>query len=549
MRNQILKGFKCKVIRSNWLLYCGAFSHEKHIRIPEIEITQAVSAAECENMVNTNNFISHYGTTHGVAMNEETVFSVNEMGMTHTESNGKIWCQGQQMKIDDTVINDVLMMSQYRVVLEKEEYLITSTQAQTLHKVEATFDHVKLPRACTAEASGCVTNDWTYIWNPLPIACKLMKIREGNFLEENGHLVDHELKLIFKVTGENGGLPGCPPGKLYYTEQRGVTLTKGSDYKWIDRQLDFTIYSDQKDDYITFMMEKMTGKLENTIDQKLCNSKYAWDEDKIIQMNEDRFAKRKGDILYTFRCPEKKGKIAPMKNACMNKIPLETGNYVDPVSRIATAHASQQDCNTHFPLTVKSEDGWVTISDTVQPAVAPQEIKMLNENFKHEEMSVGGIYRPDALSQFENIIEYGSFHEAVIETLGYGICRKENGPCTPIGHETIWGNAPVYNLQKLTEEIQSEFNLFSSFDTWITKNGGYLALIVIAGWTIQLLIAAGMVIMTALKDGLAAAMAAIYAVCCFLPHQVNKVRRQAARKRASAPPEELLPMYPTVKPL
>ena len=60
-------------------------------------------------------------------------------------------------------------------------------------------------------------------------------------------------------------------------------------------------------------------------------------------------------------------------------------------------------------------------------------------------------------------------------------------------------------------------------------------------WTIQLLIAAGMVIMTALKDGLAAAMAAIYAVCCFLPHQVNKVRRQAARKRASAPPEELLP--------
>ena len=76
------------------------------------------------------------------------------MGMTHTESNGKIWCQGQQMKIDDTVINDVLMMSQYRVVLEKEEYLITSTQAQALHKVEATFEYVKLPRACTAEASG-----------------------------------------------------------------------------------------------------------------------------------------------------------------------------------------------------------------------------------------------------------------------------------------------------------------------------------------------------------------------------------------------------------
>ena len=68
----------------------------------------------------------------------------------------KLWCQVQQMKIYDTVNIDVLMMSQYRVVLEKEEYLITSTQAQTLHKVEATFDHVKLPRTYTAEASGCL---------------------------------------------------------------------------------------------------------------------------------------------------------------------------------------------------------------------------------------------------------------------------------------------------------------------------------------------------------------------------------------------------------
>ena len=57
------------------------------------------------------------------------------------------------MELDDTVINDVLMMSQYQFVFEKEEYLVTSTQAQTLHKMEATFDHVKFPRACSAEAS------------------------------------------------------------------------------------------------------------------------------------------------------------------------------------------------------------------------------------------------------------------------------------------------------------------------------------------------------------------------------------------------------------
>ena len=98
MRNQVLTGYKCKVLRSQWLLMCGAFSHERMIQVPEIEIVQATSANQCENMVNTNTFLSSYGTNHGVAMNTETVFRVNELGMTHTESSGKIWCQADMRK-------------------------------------------------------------------------------------------------------------------------------------------------------------------------------------------------------------------------------------------------------------------------------------------------------------------------------------------------------------------------------------------------------------------------------------------------------------------
>ena len=69
MRNQILKGHKCQVKRSQWTLYCGAFSHERFIKVPEIEIVQALSATECENLVNTNTFISHYGSTHAWCSN------------------------------------------------------------------------------------------------------------------------------------------------------------------------------------------------------------------------------------------------------------------------------------------------------------------------------------------------------------------------------------------------------------------------------------------------------------------------------------------------
>ena len=51
MRNQILKGHKCRITHSQWTLYCGAFSHEKFIRSPEIEIVQPLSADSCENQI------------------------------------------------------------------------------------------------------------------------------------------------------------------------------------------------------------------------------------------------------------------------------------------------------------------------------------------------------------------------------------------------------------------------------------------------------------------------------------------------------------------
>ena len=546
MRNVIIKGYKCRVKRSQWMLYCGAFSHEKHIKIPEIEITQAVSQSDCENMVNTNTFISHYGTTHGIEMNKETILSVNELGVTHTETSGKVWCKGQEIKIGNTVVADVLVMSQYRITLEKEEYLTASTDGQTLHQVEATYDHVKLPKACTAAAGGCVTNDWTYIWNPAPMKCRLMKVQEGTFEQENGLLVDHKLKLVFKMTGENAGLQGCPPGKLIYTEQRGMVLSKNRDYPWIDRQMDMATWSDQKDDYIVYKLEQAAGELRSNMNKELCNNKYAAlpEFTGIIPMKNERFGKRRGDILFTFGCPMKIGKIIPMEDTCMTKIPLEGKLFMDPVSRIASRHASKVDCSTHFPLTILSEDGWVTIADTIQPAIAPKEINLLSNQVDHESMKSGGIYRPEALAQFEDILEYGSFHDAIIETLGYGICRKEGGPCAPITR-TGTMSAPVYDIGRLAEQIEQELSIFRSIDEWITKNGGYLALIVIIGWTIQLLIAGGMVMMTVLKDGMAAGIAAIYAVLCFLPNQVDKVRRQAARRRTATAPlqEEMTPMY------
>ena len=43
------------------------------------------------------------------------------------------------------------------------------------------------------------------------------------------------------------------------------------DYKWIDRNVDIISYSDNKDDYIMYMMEKRAGNLRNELNKKLCS--------------------------------------------------------------------------------------------------------------------------------------------------------------------------------------------------------------------------------------------------------------------------------------
>ena len=326
-------------------------------------------------------------------------------------------------------------------------------------------------------------------------------------------------------------------------------LTETDGYEWIDRQLDLLTWSDQKDDYIIWLQEKATGRIKDDLDVKMCSTKYGNLPDDMIQIEGNHFAKRRGDLLYTFECPQKLGMVRPMEDICTTKVPLENGLYMDSVTKIATKHTAVIDCNSHYPLTILSMDGWISITSTgIHAAVAPEEIKMEHHVIKHESMKTGGIYQREIVEQWENIVEYGAFHSAVQETLSYGICRKSGGPCK-MAEASAKTRAPIYDLDKIKELVQEELQPWEKFDEWIKTYGSYLALLNIMLMMIQLLIAFGMIATTMLNDGLDAGIAAVYAVMCFLPHQVESIRRRAARARTvpTAPDDSAERQY--LKPL
>ena len=100
--------------------------------------------------------------------------------------------------------------------------------------IEAKFDHVILPKTCSRTNGGCSTSQWTYVWNNPRDRCPLRKIQEGEFQLQNSYLIDHQQKLLFQTRDESPTQEGCPPGKLFHTQQKGIILLKQKDYPWLD---------------------------------------------------------------------------------------------------------------------------------------------------------------------------------------------------------------------------------------------------------------------------------------------------------------------------
>ena len=149
-----MKGWNCDIIRSTFILHCGMFSHQDLVQMPDIEIRQAVPLQQCQTMINTGYLITKEGSTHEVKIGEETIFHVSERGILHEENN-KIWCEGQELKINNNIISGVLKMVQYRVTIQKDSYIIDK------ERVEALSDHRTLPKECTPSIGGCISGKKT----------------------------------------------------------------------------------------------------------------------------------------------------------------------------------------------------------------------------------------------------------------------------------------------------------------------------------------------------------------------------------------------------
>ena len=105
-----------------------------------------------------------------------------------------------------------------------------------------------------------------------------------------------------------------------------------------------------------------------------------------------------------------------------------------------------------------------------------------------------------------------------------GVCQTENGPCSGKMSASVTG----YSLDKLSS-ITDKLDPLSPLTKWVTKNAGYLSLVVLViygGQVFYSLVIMGITYSTA---GVEAGLSTLYIFLCPGAHQMMRARTRALR--------------------
>ena len=521
------EGYSCSIRKTTFKLYCGAYSHVKLAEVPRIDVPQEMPAAFCQVLVTTQGFNVPGGTLKSIKMNTENLIWADEVGLIKDQDGG-VRCQGQQHRINGEIVEDILVLTQYRITVREEKFLIKGTQ------IESETAHLALP--CQAHMEGCVTAEATFIWNRPEEKCMLQEVQAIRAAKVDGWLIDRERKILLNMTGSITPPAECPMTVLHSTEYEDIYLAESGTFSPLEAtNLRMDLEMASRDNFLAYMLENSLNGLDEQLTTALCEVKRTKQDDNPFHLQGELYGMIRGEILYRFKCVSATALLREEAN-CFDHVPLKTvpPGYMHPSTKIFTTVAAMVECNTHFPLKVKAKEAWVTIGPKIKPEAAPQAYQEFQKIREHINMAgAGGIYTTTEQVAWETLINYPAYHKALLTGLSVGACSGSTGDCTK------GSGIQSYDFDQLMPNLDPEqFSIVAQVKRWVHEYGDWMALLVLIIWMIQLLLTLATLVITWIKDGPAVVIAVIYTMFCTGKMRRDKVVRRR-RRRTQGDVEEI----------
>jgi len=390
-------------------------------------------------------------------------------------SEEAITCTGQQLRINNLVISDILEISEFHVLITQVNLLIKD------EKVEVDSDHLALP--CKTNEEACLTGTGTYIWSQEPTSCQLERVREFQPVRSGSVFLDHQAKIVLNAT-DRVYLPACRNQEILATNLDGVFLIKNiGNMQWLHplnpRNFRIDIELTNIQSYLKYSAELNDQQTRLEWTNNICQQRYFTDSDNPIHLHGNTYGLTRGQTLYVFECVDKTDVIAEA-DKCFRDIPLQTNppSWVDPRTLLKKTFSPTIPCDAKFPLKIRTTDKWITLNPHISLAAPPlpgtPEMSPIAP--PHGEITTHGFYTSSEQLAWEALLTFPQYHQATLQDLALGSCISSDN--CGISPTSLTGTVPNYDLSKLLPEPTS-WNPLSFISDWVLQHGAWLAFLVI----------------------------------------------------------------------
>ena len=448
-------------------------------------------------------------------------------------------CKGQQGRIGAKVIEDVMELDQYTVTVLKEKFKASPGKFVVMHT------HQELD--CNPNGNGCNSGTHAYTWLLPRHLCPYERIKTISLVQESGFWIDYTAKLLFKSVGGSTASPkNCPSGAMMRaTHHHKLFLTDVSP-AWpglLGPKIDISLTVKLAAEYLSYQFSNSQSQSLASIDQMVCDkTKDLVVSDDLFHFHNSTYARVKGDIMYLFQYPSKKGNIISSET-CITDLKLASGDgYFDPISRTWKAGTSTRSCQTNFPTSFRTDGGiWVSAEPHVKaiPASDYRPLMEVQRGSAAPELfaSGTGLYTEEEMDSWKRSLIEAGFAKDISATLNYGLCQGD----TACQSEHLYNDGTKFTLNNLIPKVVNEFDIWSKFKHWLEEQAAIFSLIVLTIEGIKILPYTVSFFHNLYREGIWAAMYCLFS--CLFPawpsRRKNSSENPGFQPVPAAPPGDL----------
>ena len=450
-KTQRLKGYRCELLDSRNVQYCGTYDHQTNYhRYAYADLPKPPTAEQCRKMVREGYMVLPDGTRLDVDKGQQTMGFYEEVGHTSDSgnaigSNNQVSCVGGDWRIGGKILNRMIVDHNVKVTLVEEEFLWDGTN------LVAVSDNTKLP--CVSSEKVCHSPTATYMWEyqatycPLAVSKTVTGIvatddREREvFMSTDGNLVrvilDHQEVIC---------------GQMVYATNYPELYFVAKDYNAHFRQLtdplsvSMTTFVMNRDDYL---YNHLLGEINQELNAVLKHNcevhrRESREEYYVKHSNpgivtygfgNGTFATAAGEVLYYHTCQkvlvtaieleecyDAMPVVLPKGSALRRQFNETTQWFVEPLTRRLTRYASVVPCTRHFASKYQTVRGsWITAtpeihsSERPKPMARPEEVLVKME--ADRDFSRGGVFKEKDMKAWEAFAFIGRIREATTSRL------------------------------------------------------------------------------------------------------------------------------------